>query len=154
MKKLRSYQKVEASEATDQRVVKLAKIPKNLQHALQLAETSDYPNYRLGAIISTRKNSPPVSMGVNRFKATPLQLKFSANTVDDDHLSTHAEIDAISRCRVSDLQGSHIFVARVTRTGKWGNSRPCSGCMRALRHFGVRYVYYYQSGIFYREQIG
>jgi hypothetical protein len=52
--------------------------------------------------------------------------------------STHAEVRL---CRKLDY-GAVVFVARVTKDGKWASAKPCDNCTRALRFRNVKQVYY------------
>ena len=42
----------------------------------------------------------------------------------------------------STTQGSDVYVARINREGKARISKPCPMCEAAMRHVGVRRVYY------------
>lgn len=44
-------------------------------------------------------------------------------------------------CRKLD-RGATVFVARVTKDGKWNMSKPCENCMRAMRRSYVKKIYY------------
>lgn len=139
------------------RAVRLNKVPKLLNAAFKLAETSDYEAYKLGAIIANKPSGTILSMGVNRNKMSPLQDKYSPvygrgeNSIKSKSL--HAEVDAISRVRYKDLSGSCIFVARITKQGNWANSRPCCGCQKAIKDFGIAKMFYYIDGAFYVEDV-
>ncbi|RMH18706.1 MAG: hypothetical protein D6698_06650, partial [Gammaproteobacteria bacterium] len=60
----------------------------------------------------------------------------------------HAEIAAISKAiayfrgnkdRLSDCE---IYVARTYKNGNFANSKPCSGCMRAIKDYGFKRVHW------------
>jgi tRNA(Arg) A34 adenosine deaminase TadA len=57
----------------------------------------------------------------------------------------HAEVRAMKKVPPSALHGATLYVARSCG-GKWGDSRPCSSCDRAIRKAGVRRVVYTNSG--------
>lgn len=120
-----------------------------IEATIRLSETSPYGQFKLGALIA-QKNTI-ISMGVNQKKTHSLQKRFQRY----DHLKPHlhAEIHAISLARTGDLEGSDIYVARTMRSGGLGMSKPCIGCMEALRHFGIRRMVYYCDGSFIRETI-
>ena len=42
----------------------------------------------------------------------------------------------------STTQGSDVYVARINREGEARISKPCPMCEAAMRHVGVRRVYY------------
>lgn len=135
----------------------LKKPPKNLILAKKIAETSEYGNthktYWLGSVISTKPSGGTIlGVGTNTTRSHPLQSKYSRPFLKDEDKSpsTHSEIDAISRCRTGDLVSSSIFVARTTKNGSWGNSRPCEGCMKAIKDYGISNVFFYENGRFIR----
>lgn len=127
----------------------LLSTPLLLNEAYKLAHTSPYGRFRLGAILAQRKSI--ISYGVNQKKSHPLQHKYTIRP----HLQCwlHAEIHAISNAKAGDIINSDCYVARVLMDGTWGNSRPCAGCERALKDYGVKRVIYYQDGGFYRETL-
>lgn len=127
----------------------LLSTPLLLNEAFKLAHTSPYGRFRLGAIIAQRKSI--VSYGVNQKKSHPLQAKYA----NRPHLQCwlHAEVHAISNAKAGDIINSDCYVARVLMDGSWGNSRPCEGCERALKDYGVKRVIYFCDGGFYREEL-
>ena len=51
----------------------------------------------------------------------------------------HAEMDAIIKCR--NMSKAHkIVVTRVTRSGKYGNAKPCPVCKSAIKEAGIKNV--------------
>lgn len=83
-----------------------------------------------------------IAVGVNQLKTHPLQKKFGMN---DEAIYLHAEVDAIrnalKRVRPLDLQRATLYVAR-SKDGKQKMSKPCSGCQKAIIHFGISHVYW------------
>jgi tRNA(Arg) A34 adenosine deaminase TadA len=56
---------------------------------------------------------------------------------------THAEMDAISQARRSDLKGATMYVARRLRlNGSLALARPCEICQKVLRDYGIRKAVY------------
>jgi len=88
-----------------------------------------------------------VSFGINQKKSHPFQKQFQKH---NDCIWLHSEIDAIKnslkQISVDELGRCTLYVARVKYDNKkkliLGNSRPCSGCMKAIAHFNIRNVYY------------
>lgn len=142
----------------DRRAFKLEVPPKLLIKAFELAKQSEYHSYKLGAIISEKQKGPVICYGINKNKSSPMQDKYSPiYPLGDSFIkskSIHAEIDAISKMVKKGLHGNHIFVARVTQLGNWANSRPCSGCYKAISDNGIKYMHYYLNGSFYSEFVG
>jgi tRNA(Arg) A34 adenosine deaminase TadA len=117
--------------------------------AYKLALTSDYGRFRVGAIVA-RKNKI-ISLGTNARKSHPLQKQFTHRP----HLNSwrHAEVHSLSLARPEDLEGNDIYVCRVLMDGSLGNSKPCPGCMSALKHFNIKHAYFWHNGKFYYDRI-
>lgn len=103
-------------------------------------------NARIAAAIVRRGEI--VSLGHNRLKSHPFQLRFGRN---NDSIYWHAETAAIYNLwkRAPELiSGASLYVLRVKRpfsgSRQWvlGNAKPCSGCATAIQMFGIRSVYY------------
>lgn len=80
-------------------------------------------------------------VGYNSYKTHPLQARFGT---DEHKIHIHAEIAAIRkgsarRIRFKDFT---LYVARVLADGTVANSRPCTGCLAAIKEFGVKKVFY------------
>lgn len=90
-------------------------------------------------------------MGTNQKKSHPIQAKFSSRP----HLENwmHAEIHSISLAKPEDIEGSYIYVSRVLKNNEWATSRPCKGCLDALKHYKIKGAYYHQDGYFCYEDI-
>ncbi len=128
----------------------LEKQPILMNDAKKLALTSPYGRFKVGAVFARRRHV--ISMGVNQQKTHPLQAKFTARP--DLQSWLHAEISGIAMAVVEELLGCDVYVARVTKDGNLANSRPCTGCQSALRHYGVARMFYYQEGEFHCEEVG
>ena len=109
-------------------------------------------NAKMAAAIVKRNRV--LTYGINRYKTHPLQAKYSRN-VHATHL--HAEIDAFQRAlreyTLEDLDGCTLFVVRVRKNGMLAMARPCSGCMPALRTFGMARMVYSVSGGYNDERL-
>jgi deoxycytidylate deaminase len=91
---------------------------------------------RLAACIVRGKRI--VSIGVNKKKTHPIQMKFASHP---EALYLHAEIDAIVNAR-EDVRGADMYVLRKMNNGQCGMAKPCEGCQRAIKFFGIRRVYW------------
>lgn len=84
-----------------------------------------------------------LAVGTNKLKTHPIMLKYGKN---EKAIFLHAEMDAI--VRVINLHGADIlsecdlYVMRLTQGNKVGNSKPCSGCQRAIEAFNIKKVYH------------
>jgi tRNA(Arg) A34 adenosine deaminase TadA len=130
-------------------VVELEKIPPLFQTTYKVALTSDYGRFRVGSIIA-RKNKI-ISLGTNARKTHPLQSRFT----NKPYLKAwrHAEIHSLSLCGNISVSNCDIYVLRSLADNNLGNSRPCSGCMEALKHFGIARAFYWQDGKYCCEEI-
>jgi deoxycytidylate deaminase len=119
------------------------------QTASKLAETSTYGRFRLGALIA--KKSKIISLGTNAQKTHPLQKKYASRP----HLNEwrHAEIHAIALAKVEDLIDADIYICRVLKDSTYGNSRPCTGCLSAIKDFGIAGMYYIQDTVLHYESV-
>lgn len=88
---------------------------------------------RMGAALTNKGKT--TSVGTNRIKTHP---RF-ANPNLHLKVSIHAEIDCIIRSKVS---GDTIYVYREDLEGKPKLARPCVDCMKALKEFGIKKIYY------------
>ena len=61
----------------------------------------------------------------------------------DKGISTlHAELAAVLNLDRSITQGTDIYVVRVNKAGEYKMSKPCSMCEAALKHVGIKRIYY------------
>jgi deoxycytidylate deaminase len=87
---------------------------------------------QMGAVLSDKR---PTSRGFNKIKTHP---KF-ANPSKHLKISIHAEIDCIMKSKSS---GDTIWVWREDLEGNPKLARPCSDCMKSLKAFGIKRIYY------------
>lgn len=96
-----------------------------------------------------------IAVGHNRKKSHPFQKRFGKH---EDAIYLHAEIDVIknyienqatgiSRRSITDLSDCILYILRIKQDGRDGPmipalAKPCSGCMRAISHFGIKNVIY------------
>ena len=112
----------------------------NLDELLLIADAGEGAGkHKLAAALVKRNRV--LGVGLNRSKTHPLQAKFGKN---EQSIHLHAEIDAIKnalkRHTVDELVGSTLMVARIKKDGTPGSACPCSGCQRAIIHFGIKEV--------------
>ena len=93
-----------------------------------------------------------VAIGVNQKKTHPFQKRYQKRA---DCTWLHSEIDAIKKAlrtvKVDDLGKYTLYVARVRKDMSWGDSKPCSGCMKAIIDFNIRSVFYTCEGDYYES---
>ena len=104
--------------------------------ARNAAEKSKNPEHRIGAVICNKK---PLSIGFNQWDKTNPRVK-AYGTGRGKRL--HAEMHACQGLTKAELEGSHIYVIRLTPAGSIGLAHPCEECLQFLASNGVRKVIY------------
>ena len=56
--------------------------------------------------------------------------------------TVHAELGSILGMPRDSTSGSDVYVCRINRDGQFRNSKPCAMCHEALKHVGVKRVFY------------
>lgn len=93
---------------------------------------------KMAAVIKDKKNT--ISFGLNQTKTHPLQARYGKNK---HSICLHAEIDAIRNApKNSDLRGTSLFVARSLKNGSRALAKPCKGCEKAIKDYGITRVIY------------
>lgn len=124
------------------------KIMNGLFDILTAMEVDSKPSKaRLAACIAYKGKIQ--SYGFNSFEKThPFQARFGVNK---ESIYPHAEIAAINnfikkRLKI-ELSDCDIYVCRVKRASDrktviYGLAKPCSGCMRCIKQFGLKRIVY------------
>ncbi len=109
-----------------------------IEFAKRVAEQSDYGKFRHGAVLV--KGSSVRNISCNKHR----HCSFGARFRKEGHgeATLHAELGAILGIERSTTQGSTVYVARINKEGEARISKPCPMCEAAMRHVGVRRVYY------------
>ena len=92
-------------------------------------------NFKVGAVLSKKSNI--LSKGFNSKNTSPKGSGILK--------SKHAELVVTFRylrLNGQTLPGAHVFVARVSKTGKLGLARPCHDCWSMLKSVGISTVFY------------
>lgn len=91
------------------------------------------------------RNGELVSFGTNRLT----HFNDERYMKNPDVVGMHAEVAALlsAETRPYEVVGATVYVARAKKTQRAGIfvaglARPCTGCMRALRDFGVAVVHW------------
>jgi tRNA(Arg) A34 adenosine deaminase TadA len=106
--------------------------------ATRVAENSAETGYRHGAIL-VRGNSV-LNASCNKNAYSRFGERFRKR--DKGDATHHAELGCILGLDRSITRGADVYVVRVGRSGNLLLSKPCDMCEAALRHVGVRRVYY------------
>ena len=111
-----------------------------MQVAIEVAKYSTATTHKMGCAVYDRKGNL-LATGINKpTKSHPIQAKYAERAKEPKKIYLHAEIDALIKCK--ELPFS-IYIARITRSGKLGISRPCPICVTALKEAGIQEVYYF-----------
>ena len=108
----------------------LVNAPNFFRLAKNVSKISIHKKQKIGAVLVV--NGHPLSVGCN-------QLKTHQNA---PYTGLHAEVQAMKSCGRKFIKGASIYVYRKRKDGKIGVAKPCKHCMKALKDFGVRWVYY------------
>lgn len=98
------------------------------------------PNLRayLGVVIV--KGGTVISVAVNTNNYDCYAQKYAHHA---DLCTTHAEMAAINLVkRRIDLTGTKMWIARLTKTGHLGMSKPCPTCQEVIARHGIKRVTY------------
>lgn len=100
-----------------------------LSYAVDLAAEANHKQWKVGAVLV--HSGRVISIGINKYRNDPSRVGYR-------EVSYHAEEVALRRA--GSAIGSTIYVARLTRSGKIGMSRPCSRCQDLLVEHGISTV--------------
>ena len=106
--------------------------------ATRVAENAAQNGYRHGAIL-VRGN---VVLNASHNKNAYVRFGERFRRRDKGDATHHAELGCILGLDRSVTRGADVYVVRVGRSGNLLLSKPCDMCEAALRHVGVRRVYY------------
>ena len=111
---------------------------RHLDLAKRVAHSSDFHEYRHGAVLARGKTVINVSTNKNGYKSWGQRFRHR----DEGHATHHAELGCILGVDRSLTQGATVYVARVGKAGATRLSKPCSMCESAMRHVGIKEVIY------------
>ena len=128
--------------------MRMRKVNVGIVHTLaKIAAANPNPTEKMAAAIVYRNKI--ISIGMNSMKSHPMAAKYAKN---NQAIFLHAEVSAIKNAlreiEVDDFAKCDIYIARVkkekpfTKKYVWGLAKPCIGCQRAIREFGLRKVVY------------
>lgn len=104
------------------------------------ANVSQFKRFPMAACIVCK--GEVISCESNHLKTHPLQAKYASKP---DRIHLHAEIATLVRARWprNSVEGCEMYVGRLLKNGLWGCSKPCSGCLAAIDHAGIKKITYY-----------
>ena len=123
----------------DGRIVeKTKKISRLFSLAKNVAFNSPYGKIKHGALLV--KGGSVLNASFNKENYSSFGHRF--RSPHKGHATVHAEIGCILGIARDVTTGADVYVCRVNKNGEFRNSKPCSMCHEALRHVGVKRVYY------------
>ena len=106
--------------------------------ARKAALCSESPDYKHGAVLV--KGGSVINTSSNKNRLVSFGSRFCK---DHDGVATlHAELGAILGIDRNITEGATLYVARVGKDGGFRLSKPCSMCTAAMKHVGVKRVYW------------
>ena len=106
--------------------------------AKRIAESSEAPDYKHGAVLI--KGGTVLNVSVNKNRHARFRKRFRKR--DCGHTTHHAELGCVLGLDRSVTRGADVYVVRVGKGGELRLSKPCDMCEAALRHVGVKRVFY------------
>jgi len=110
------------------------------QIARLISTMSTHGRFKVGAVIA--KKGKLIAAGVNSDKSHPVQKHYDRVRGFKTHHNCHAEVRAVLNSRLNVLTGCSIYVYRETKNGTLGKSRPCPACIKMLRDYDIKHIYY------------
>lgn len=112
------------------------RIARYIEHAKKIAHSSNFPDYRHGAVLV--KGGSVINTSNNKSGYCAFGMRFRKK--DQGKATVHAELGAILGVDKKLTHGATIYVARIGKQGAIRPSQPCEMCMAAMRYVGVKRV--------------
>ena len=106
--------------------------------ARNVAYNSPYGKLRHGAVLV--KGGSIINISFNKENYTSFGTRF--RNPSHGHATVHAELGCVLGMPRNVTTGTDLYVCRINKEGEFRNSQPCSMCHEALKHVGVKRVYY------------
>ena len=114
------------------------KVDRCFSLARNIAHNSPYGKIRHGAVLT--KGGSIINASFNKDNYTSFGSRFRSPL--RGHATVHAELGCILGLPRDVTSGTDLYVCRINRKGEFRFSKPCSMCHEALKHVGVKRVYY------------
>lgn len=114
------------------------KIKRYFDLSRNVAYNSPYGKIKHGALLV--KGGSVLNASFNKKSYTSFGSRF--RNANDGPATVHAEIGCILGIPRDVTMGSDLYVCRINTAGEFKNSQPCPMCHEALKHVGVKRVYY------------
>ena len=119
-------------------VKKTSRLERYFDLTKNTAFNSQYGKIRHGAVLVKGGSVKNVSFNKDKYNS------FGTRFRDKNRgpATMHAELGCILGLSRSVTSGSDLYVCRINKNGEFRYSKPCSMCHHALKHVGVKRVYY------------
>lgn len=124
----------------------------NLLSLKRLLQKNMKQNQRVTVLAVVVKGGAIVSIGTNDYYRQ--KYRFKQWNKYNDLAGLHAELSAIFNCRKEVLNGATMVIIGGTRSGnEIISSKPCEGCMNAIREVGIRKLIYFDGDEMKKEKV-
>ena len=106
--------------------------------ARNAASSSPYGKLRHGALLVKGGSVINISCNKGNYNSFGNRFRLSGR----GHATLHAELGCILGLSRSVTAGADVYVCRINKIGEYRLSKPCSMCHAALKHVGIKRVYY------------
>ena len=119
-------------------ITRSKKVDRYFSLARNMAYDSPYGKIRHGALLL--KGGSVINASYNKENYSSFGKRFMSPL--RGHATVHAELGCILGLSRDVTSGADLYVCRINRSGEFRFSKPCSMCHEALKHVGVKRVYY------------
>jgi len=126
------------TDAVGKEISRSKKVDRCFALARNIASDSPYGKIRHGALLV--KGGSVINASFNKENYSSFGKRF--RSPQRGHATVHAELGCILGLPRDVTSGTDLYVCRINRRGEFRFSKPCSMCHEALKHVGVKRVYY------------
>lgn len=130
-------------------------IKRNFQKARAASMLSDFPTYKLGAVMML--GNKVLAVGYNITKTHPIQKKYNIERGYNPDVKNngwvHAEMMCLINTKYLDVDWSKVslYIYREHKDHSTAIAKPCPACEKAIRERGINQVYYTTEEIPYKK---
>jgi deoxycytidylate deaminase len=112
-----------------------------------VSQLSDFKQVHIGCVAVYKKQI--IGVGYNTNKTHPIQMKYNKyRDLEWNGVQPKAKLHAELMCLLNikdlniDFSKVKIFIYREDKNGHLALSKPCDACMRAIKDYGIKDIYY------------
>lgn len=130
-------------------------IKRNFQKAKAASMLSDFPTYKLGAVMML--GNKVLAVGYNITKTHPIQKRYNIERGYDPDVKNNGQIHAEMMCLINtkylDVDWSRVslYIYREHKDHTTAIAKPCPACEKAIRERGINQVYFTTEEIPYKK---